>query len=392
MKDKIPYGKQNITQSDINSVIESLKGEFLTQGPLISDFEENFNTYVDSKHSIAVSNGTAALHLSILALGLKPGEKVICPTLSFAASANCIKYAGGEVIFCDIDPETYLINLEHLTQLLEKYNDVKGVVVVNFAGRVVDTEKVKKLSNQYNFWILEDACHSPGGFFFNSKGEEILAGSCRYSDISIFSFHPVKHICAGEGGMITTNNNELYQRCLRLRTHGITKSEAEYINSPEEVDAFFSKTEYPSWYYEMQMLGYNYRITDFQCALGLSQLKRANESLEKRREIAKKYDAAFQNKPYILNHSRFYEGHAYHLYVIEVNRRTELYEFLKLENIFTQVHYFPIHLMPFYKGLEDHYLPFSEKYKDYCLSIPMYPDLNDNQINHVIQKIKEFYE
>lgn len=392
MINKIPYGRQNITENDINSVVESLQGEFLTQGPTILKFEKKFKNYTKSKFSIAVSNGTAALHLSILALGLKEGEKVICPTISFAASANCIKYAGGDVIFCDIDPETYLINMDHLKHLLEKNKDVKGVVIVNFAGSVVDSEKVKELSEKYGFWILEDACHSPGGYFIDSHGQKIYAGSCIYSDIAIFSFHPVKHICAGEGGMITTGSPILKEKCLTLRTHGIIRNNTKFNNPPEDVDSSFSKTEYPSWYYEMQTLGFNYRITDFQCALGISQLKRASNNVRKRRKIADYYNRAFEKKKFIINHSKTIVGHAYHLYVIEVQRRTELYEHLKAEGIFTQVHYFPIHLMPYYQKKEKVSLPFSEKYKDQCLSIPIYPELNFDEIDFVIQSIFSFYE
>ena len=277
----IPYGKQNITKEDIDAVIEALQSDYLTQGPRIKEFEDQFAIYVGSKYAVAVSNGTAALHLCTLALGVEEGDKVITTPITFAASANCIRYCGGEVIFSDIDPDSYLLDINKIKMLLEAspIGTYKGIISVDFAGRGINLEKIKKLALEYNLWIIEDACHAPGGFFLDSIGQKQNCGNGNFADLAIFSFHPVKHIACGEGGMITTNDKELYKKLLALRTHGITKNAAEFVNSKEFANGEESDT-YPSWYMEMQDLGFNYRITDFQAALGLSQLSRADEGLK----------------------------------------------------------------------------------------------------------------
>lgn len=379
----IPYGRQNITDDDIIEVVRVLKGDFITQGPEIPKFEEAFASYIGSKYAVAVSNGTAALHLCALALGVKPGNKVITTPITFAASANCVRYCGGDVVFSDIDPETYLLDIKKIKALLEKSlkGTFQGIIPVDLTGRSVDLEAFRKLADEYGLWIIEDACHAPGGYFTDSKGVKQNCGNGKYSDLAIFSFHPVKHIACGEGGMITTNNEQLYKKLLILRTHGITK------------DPSLLHENHGEWYYEMQQLGFNYRLTDFQAALGLSQLKRANEGLARRREIAANYKKAFVNKPFIKGHSGVVEGHGYHLYVIEVDRRDELFAHLRKNNIFAQVHYIPVHLMPFYRqfGWKNGDLPYAEKYYKHCLSIPMYPTLTKQEQSFVIKTIEEFY-
>lgn len=380
---KIPYGRQNITDEDIQAVVEVLKSDFLTQGPTIKLFEEAFASYVGAKYAVAVSNGTAALHLNAMALDVKPGDKVITTPITFVASANCVRYCGGEVIFSDIDPETYLLDIQKVRELLEKdtLKEIKGIIPVNFAGRVVDMEAFRNLADEFGCWIIEDACHSPGGYFFNSKGEKVLSGSGRYADLSIFSFHPVKHIAAGEGGMITTNNKELYERLLILRTHGIQQDLSKRIYDDS------------LWYYEMQEIGYNYRLTDFQAALGLSQLKRADDGIIRRKEIAKIYDDAFANVTFLKGQSGLVEGHAYHLYVLEVENRKELHHYLRDQNIFAQIHYIPAHLMPYYRdlGSSEGDMPNAENYYKHCISLPMYPTLTIEEQEFVIVTIKEFY-
>jgi hypothetical protein len=278
---KIPYGRQNITQEDIDVVIESLQSDFLTQGPTISEFESRFANYVDAKYAIAVTNGTAALHLSALALSVKPGDKVITSSLTFAASANCIKYCGGDVHFIDIDPNTYLIDLDKVENLLKSVpkGTYTGIIPVDFAGRPVNLERCKKLADEYGLWIIEDACHAPGASFVDSNGTTQKSGNGSFADLAIFSFHPVKHIATGEGGMITTNDEKLYKKLLTLRTHGITREPLNFKNSILEAGGNVNDTIYPGWYMEMQDLGYNYRITDFQCALGISQLQRADDGI-----------------------------------------------------------------------------------------------------------------
>lgn len=404
----IPYGRQNITDEDIEAVIESLKSDYLTQGPKVSEFEEAFADYIGSKYAVAISNGTAALHLCALALNVQDGDKVITTPITFAASANCVRYCGGEVIFSDIDPETYLLDINKVKDLLKAspQGTYKGIIPVDFAGRAVDLEAFRKLADEYNLWIIEDSCHSPGGFFTDSKGNNQNCGNGNFADLAIFSFHPVKHIASGEGGMITTNDKELYERLLKLRTHGITKNKTEYTNSVDfaigeaqdlsdgESGSKHKTQDYPNWYMEMQELGYNYRITDFQCALGSSQLKRADEGLQRRREIANNYDTAFKGKDFIKGQSGVVNGHAYHLYVIEVDDRLGLYNYLREQNIFAQIHYIPCHLMPYYRqfGWKEGDMPHAENYYKRCISLPMYPTLTDEQQDLVIEKVKIFYE
>jgi dTDP-4-amino-4,6-dideoxygalactose transaminase len=350
----IPYGKQNITKEDIEVVIAALQSDYLTQGPRIKEFEDHFANYVGSKYAVAVSNGTAALHLCTLALGVQEGDKVITTPITFAASANCVRYCGGEVVFSDINPDTYLLDIEKVKVLLEASpkGTYKGIIPVDFAGRAVDLEAFRKLADKYNLWIIEDACHAPGGYFTDTNNKTQNCGNSNFADLAIFSFHPVKHIACGEGGMVTTNDESLYKKLLSLRTHGITKNELEYCNSVEFACGQESENEqYPGWYMEMQTLGFNYRITDFQAALGTSQLQRAEKGLVKRRSIASIYNEAFDGQSFIKSQSGVIEGHAYHLYIIEVENRLELYNFLRKNKIFAQIHYIPCHLMPYYREL-----------------------------------------
>lgn len=390
----IPYGRQNITEEDIQAVIETLKGDYLTQGPKILEFEKKFGQYVNASYAVAVSNGTAALHLAALALEVKPGQKVITTPITFAASANCVKYCGGEVVFGDIDPETYLLDINSVKKLLESSpkGTYSGIIPVDFAGRAVNLEEFKALANEYNLWIIEDACHAPGGFFLDSKGKEQWCGNGEFADLAIFSFHPVKHIASGEGGMITTNDENLYNSLLRLRTHGIVKNDDLYTNTVEFAGG--KDCDYPGWYMEMQTLGYNYRLTDFQAALGITQLAKADQGMVRRREIAAIYQKAFEGKEYIKGQSGNINGHAYHLYVLEVEDRLGLYNFLRTKSIFTQIHYIPCHLMPYYReqGWKEGDLPKSEQYYKNCISLPMYPTLSETEQQFVIQTIKQFYE
>jgi len=393
LMNSIPYGKQNITEEDIQSVINVLRSDYLTQGPQIANFEEAFANYVGSKFAVAVSNGTAALHLCAMALNVKEGQKVITTPITFAASANCVRYCGGEVVFADINPDTYLIDIKSVQKLLEDSpkGTYKGLILVDFAGRPINLEAFRVLAKKYELWIIEDACHAPGGFFIDSTGNKQTCGNGNYADLAIFSFHPVKHITTGEGGMITTNDEKLYKKLLKLRTHGIVKENSLYTNSIEfagGVDA------YPLWYMEMQELGYNYRLTDFQAALGLSQLIKADVGILRRREIAKIYSQAFHGKFFIIGQpNNFIDGHAYHLYIIEVENRLGLYNYLREHKIFAQIHYIPCHLMPYYRNLgwKEGDLNYSETYYKYCISLPMYPTLTDEEQQFVIQTIYNFF-
>lgn len=373
----IPYGRQNITNADIDAVVKALTSDFLTQGPKINEFEEKFASYVEAKYAVAVANGTAALHLCALALGVNEKSKVITTPITFAASANCIRYCGGEVAFVDIDDKTALIDLAKVEALLKNSpkGTYQGIVPVDFAGYPVDLEALRKLADQYGLWIIEDACHAPGGYFVDSKGVKQKCGNGVFAELSIFSFHPVKHIACGEGGMITTNDKNLYDKLLRLRTHGITK------------DPLHLQENHGGWYYEMQELGYNYRLTDIQCALGISQLDRAEEGLRRRRELAARYDKAFKGSDVrsILPTSAV--AHAYHLYVIRIKERKAVYNTLRAHGIYSQVHYVPVHTMPYYKtmGHETVSMPVAEKYYSECLSLPMYPTLSNNEQSFVIE-------
>jgi len=379
----IPYGRQNITEEDIQSVIEVLKSDYLTQGPKIVEFEKAFSEYVGCKFSIVVSNGTAALHLSALALNIQPGDKVITTPITFAASANCVRYCGGEVVFADIDPDTYLLDINYVRKLLaaSPKGTYKGIIPVDFAGNPVNLEEFRKLADEYGLWIIEDACHAPGGYFIGNKGIRQHCGNGNFADLAVFSFHPVKHITSGEGGMITTNNKKLYHRLRNLRSHGIQQI-------PE-----LKQYNHGLWYYEMQELGFNYRMTDIQAALGLSQLKRADAGLEIRKKIAAIYEKAFSGKSYIKRQFGVIEGHAYHLYVVEFNNRKGLYEYLRGKNIFAQVHYIPVHLMPYYRqfGWKEGDLPNAENYYFHCLSLPIFPALMKVEQEYVINTIAEYY-
>jgi UDP-4-amino-4,6-dideoxy-N-acetyl-beta-L-altrosamine transaminase len=390
----IPYGKQNITDEDIKAVVETLRSDFLTQGPRIAEFENAFAAYVGSRYAVAVANGTAALHLCALALDVQEEDKVITTPITFAASANCIRYCGGDVVFSDIDPETYLIDIDKLKNLLASSpkGTYRGVVPVDFAGRAVNLEAIRKLADEYGLWIIEDACHAPGGFFIDSNSEQQRCGNGKFADLAIFSFHPVKHIASGEGGMITTNNEVLYKKLLTLRTHGITRDAIAYTNEPEFA-AGMASDSYPGWYMEMQTLGYNYRLTDFQAALGISQLRRADEGLQRRREIASTYEKAFEGKSFIKAQSGVVKGHAYHLYILEVENRLGLYNYLREHKIFAQIHYIPCHLMPYYKqfGWKEGDMPHAENYYRHCISLPMYPTLTADEQQYVIEHIENFF-
>lgn len=381
----ISYGRQFIDDDDIQAVVKALRSDYLTQGPAIADFEAEFARYVGCEYAVAVANGTAALHIAALALGAGPGLKVITTPLTFAASANCVLYCGGEVVFVDIEPDSFLIDLDKLENLLEQHptNTFNGVIPVDFAGYPVDMTRLSEIARKHRLWILEDACHAPGGGFFNGNGLFHRCGSCDQVDAAIFSFHPVKHIATGEGGMITTNRKDLYERLLLLRTHGITKNPALLQQSDG------------GWYYEMQILGYNYRLSDIHAALGSSQLKKAENNMTRRQEIALRYDEAFAACSQI-SPPKVKDGfyHAYHLYVVLVENRKQLYDHLVSHCIFPQIHYIPVHLQPFYRkfGWKQGDFPVVENYYQRCLSLPMYPSLKADEQAFVIEKVLEFYD
>lgn len=372
MMNFIPYGKQSIDEDDINSVVEVLKSDFLTTGPKIKEFEDKLCRYTNTKYCVAVANGTAALHLASLVL-LNKGDKVITTPNSFVATSNSILYVEAIPIFVDIQ-EDGNIDLDLCEEELKKDSSIKAIYVVNFSGNIVNQKKLKYLKESYNIKILEDCAHSLGASFGNIK-----AGSCENSDCSILSFHPVKHITTGEGGAVTTNSKEIYEKLLELRAHGIKRLQ-----------------EFAPWYYEMHSLGFNYRITDMQAALGISQLKKLDSFIKRRKEIALKYDKALLNSVVKPLYS-FNQNSSYHLFVVKVDfsklniSKVELFNKMREKNIGLQLHYIPINKQPYYKSLgygnED--TPIMNKYYDECFSLPMYSSLSNEEQEYVIKTLFE---
>jgi UDP-4-amino-4,6-dideoxy-N-acetyl-beta-L-altrosamine transaminase len=368
----IPYGKQSIDEDDINSVVEVLKSDFLTTGPKIKEFEEELCRYTNAKYCVAVANGTAALHLASLVL-LNKDDKVITTPNSFVATSNSILYVEAKPIFVDIK-EDGNIDLDLCEEELKKDSSIKAIYVVNFSGNIVNQKKLKYLKESYNIKILEDCAHSLGATF-----EGIKAGSCENSDCSILSFHPVKHITTGEGGAVTTNSKEIYEKLLELRAHGIKRF-------PDAAH----------WYYEMHSLGFNYRITDMQAALGISQLKKLDSFVKRRKEIALKYDKALLNSVVKPLYS-FNQNSSYHLFVVKVDfsklniSKVELFNKMREKNIGLQLHYIPINKQPYYKSLgygnED--TPIMNRYYDECFSLPMYSSLSNEEQEYVIKTLFE---
>ncbi len=367
----IPYGRQSIDDEDIQAVVKALSADFLTTGPKIAEFEQCVAEYVGAKYAVAISNGTAALHAACYAAGIGEGDEVITTPITFAASANCILYCGGKPVFADINPFTYNIDPSDIKRKITK--KTKAIIVVHYAGQPCDMDEIHEIAQQYNLIVIEDASHALGAKY---KGKSI--GSL--SDLTTFSFHPVKHITTGEGGMITTDNKDLYDKLMLFRTHGITRN----------MD-LLSRDEGP-WYYEQIELGYNYRITDVQCALGISQMKRLDDFILKRREIANRYDEAFANNPNIVIPFQK-EGfeNSYHLYVIQVKNRDRrrVFEELSSFGIGVNVHYIPVYTFPYYKelGYNNIICENAEELYRNIISIPMYPELSIEQQEYVIHKV-----
>ncbi|CCG99137.1 UDP-4-keto-6-deoxy-N-acetylglucosamine4-aminotransferase [Fibrella aestuarina BUZ 2] len=388
MNNPIPYGRQHITEEDIAAVADVLRGPMLTQGPTIGAFEKAFAAYIGAPYAVAVSNGTAALHLCAMVLGVGPGSRVITTPITFSASANCVRYCGGEVHFADIDPDTILLDVDAVRRLIESKprGYFAGIIPVDFAGYPVDFAQFRALADEHGLWLLEDSCHAPGGSFVDAQGRTHRCGDSSLADLAIFSFHPVKHIACGEGGMITARTEAHYNHLMRLRTHGITNKPGDFT------PPYDGEPERGGWYMQLQELGYNYRLTDMQAALGLSQLNRADQMLARRRAIAARYDAAFAGTPVQIIVPPAGVGHAYHLYVVQVDDRKGLYDALRAKNIFAQVHYIPVHTMPYYQqqGNVPGSMPHAERYYSRCLSLPMYPTLTDDEQQFVIDAVLDF--
>jgi len=373
----INYGKQSIDQDDIDAVVKVLKSDFLTQGQVVDDFEKGLSDYFGSKYCCVVSSGTSALHLSGMALGWKPEDVVITTPITFLASANSILYSGATPSFVDINPLTLNIDVQLLEnkieRLLSKGQNVKAIIAVDFAGNPCDWKELREIADKYKLQLVNDNCHAIGASYFSDKKYAV-----KYADIVTQSYHPVKNITTGEGGSILTNNLEIFNKIKLLRTHGISK---DFNNS--------EKKYYP-WYYEMKELGYNYRITDFQCALGISQLKKLDLFISRRREIAAEYDRIFGDNDLFVIPPRSINGeHAYHLYPMQINfdkleiSKKDLFSRLNIADINLQVHYIPIHLQPFYIkkfGFKRGQFPISELFYSREVSFPIYYNLSDKEI------------
>jgi len=383
----IPYGRQTITEQDIASVCSVLRSDWLTQGSKVSEFEQTLCHKFASQYATVVSNGTAALHLVGLALGWQESDIVLTTPLTFLASANCILYAGATPDFVDIDPASYTVDpnqLETKVKLLRSQGKrLKAVVAVDYAGHPCDWETLRQIADQYEFQLVDDACHALGAVY---KGQSL--GSCRYADVTIFSFHAVKHITTGEGGAVLTNDKALDKHIKLLRSHGVTKDSGQ-----------LQKNDGP-WHYEMQELGFNYRITDFQCALGISQLKRLDGFIDKRQYIATYYNERFAKINTVITPNVIPNvSHAWHLYPLQVNfdaiRLEKLEFFLKLreKKIGVQVHYFPVHLQPYYQrnfAFQKGDFPVAESFYQKEISLPMHPSLKPEEMEYVANHVIEF--
>lgn len=372
----IPYGKQSIDEEDIRAVVEVLRSDWLTTGPKVAEFEESFARSVGASHAVAVTSGTAALHTAMYALDIGPGDEVVVPAMTFAATANCVVFRGGTPVFADVDPETLLLDPASAGARITRRT--RAIVAVDYAGQPCDYDALRVLADRNGLALADDACHALGGTY---KGRPV--GSL--ADLSTFSLHPVKHITSGEGGMVTTGDPELAKRMRLFRNHGITTDHRQ-------------REALGSWFYEMTDLGYNYRLTDFQCALGASQLRKLPGWVLRRRQIAARYDAAFAGDPGIRPLAvRPDAGHAYHLYVIRLEARepgkdrATVFQSLRESGIGVNVHYIPVHLHPYYRerfGTRPGDCPVAEEAYERILSLPMYPGMSDGQVDEVVGAVR----
>ena len=380
-ENKIFYGRQYIDQADVEAVVDALKSDYLTCGPKISELEAKICEVTGAKYAVAVSNGTAALHIAALAAGFQEGDEVIVSSITFAASSNCVLYCGATPVFADIKPDTYNIDPEAVRKLITP--KTKGIVAVDFTGQAVEVDEIKKICDEYNLVFIEDAAHSIGTSY---KGQGV--GSM--ADMTTFSFHPVKTVTAGEGGAITTNDYELYRKLMRLRTHGITRDQSEMVNPSDAM-----------WYNEQVELGYNYRLTDFQAALLCSQLNKLPQFAARRKEIVKLYDEAFSDMPEIKLQREIAESDTVrHLYILRLNLellncdRRQFFDALYAENVCPQVHYLPVYWHSYYEklGYEKGICPEAEAFYNEVMSIPLYPVLSDGEVQDTIKAVKKVVE
>jgi len=373
----LTYGRQWVDENDIDAVVNVLKGNYLTTGPNVGNFEKAVTEYVGAKYGVAVSNGTAALHVACLAAGIKEGDEVITTPITFAASANCVLYCGGTPVFADIDPKTYNISPEEIEKKIT--NKTKAIIPVDYTGQPADMDRIRKIAEKYNLIVIEDSAHSLGSEY---KGKKV--GTLAH--MTEFSFHPVKPITTAEGGIVVTDDEELYKKLMLFRSHGITREES-----------LLTHDEGP-WYYEQLELGYNYRITDMQCALGISQMKKIDMFTSRRRQIVKIYNEAFKDIAQLITpHEAEYSNSGWHLYVIKLDlsslkcdRRT-IFEALQKENIGVNVHYVPVYLHPYYQrlGYKKGLCPEAEKLYESMITLPLFPKMEDKDVEDVINGVKK---
>lgn len=386
----IPYGHQSINDEDIQAVVEVLKSDFLTTGPKIEEFEKKIADYTGARYAVAIANGTAALHAACYAAGVSEGDEVITSPITFAASANCVLYCKARPVFADIDPQTYTIDPEEIERKIT--DKTKAIIPVDFSGQPCDLDKIFEIAKKYNLIVIEDAAHALGATY---QGRKI--GSI--SDMTIFSFHPVKHITTGEGGMIMTNDEKLYEKLKLFRTHGITREKKYFqygIGQKEGWEEENGDFDLP-WYYEQIELGYNYRISDIQCALGISQMNRLEWFIKRRRELAERYNKAFSNcKDIVIPKQLRNTDNSWHLYPIQVlnHNRREIFEKLREAGIGANVHYIPVYTFSYYQknGYQNVYCKNAEELYKHLISLPIYPDLKDKQQDYVINTLKNLLD
>lgn len=393
----IPYGRQDITQSDIDAVVEVLRSDFLTQGPVVPKFERAVSERVGAKFAVAVNSGTSALHVACLALQLGKGDRLWTVPNTFVASANCALYCGAEVDFVDIDPDTWNLSVACLRDrlVLARKEDrlPKVVVPVHFAGRPTEQETIWELAQEFGFRVLEDASHAIGA---SRKSEPV--GSCRWSDITVFSFHPVKVVTSGEGGMALTNDENIAERMAMLRTHGITRNPDAFQDTEAATrEAAPSHSRLGAWHYEQHMLGFNYRMTDIHAALGVSQLKRIEKYVRRRNDLARRYNAELQDLPLELPSVEPENTSAFHLYVIRIqpnattNQHRRVFDALRQRDIGVNVHYAPVHLQPYYQnlGFSPGQFPEAEAFGRSAITLPIFATLTDRQQDKIVRAVKE---